>query len=254
MVSIFDNLQAVKGRIQAACLAYGRDANIVTSCAQPSDACPPHTLCLLAVSKTFSADAVRQAHAAGQRAFGENHVQEALAKMAELADVQRTDGSGVQWHLIGPLQSNKSRPVAEAFDWVHTVDRLQLAQRLAAQRPPHMPPLNLCIQVNTSGEASKSGAPLHEAAALAHAVAALGHQRVRLRGLMAIPEPAPTLALQRAQHRPLAELWQLLRAQGLALDTLSMGMSDDLEAAVAEGATVVRVGRAIFGTRHSPVL
>lgn len=203
----------------------------------------PGDVALLAVSKTFPADAVRDAHAAGQRAFGENYVQESLDKIAALAALRDT----LEWHFIGPLQSNKTRPVAEQFDWVHSVDRLKIAQRLAEQRPAHLPPLNVCVQVNVSGEASKSGVEPAEAAALAHAVAAL--PSLRLRGLMAIPEPAGDLDAQRAPHRRLRELFDTLNAGGLTLDTLSMGMSADLEAAVLEGATLVRVGTAIFGAR-----
>ncbi|ODU08385.1 MAG: YggS family pyridoxal phosphate enzyme [Rubrivivax sp. SCN 71-131] len=231
MGSIGSRLQEVKGRIERACRAAGRDENSVT---------------LLAVSKTFDAPAVRQAHAAGQRRFGENYVQEALSKITALADLR----AQVEWHLIGPLQSNKTRPVAEAFDWVHSVDRLKVAERLAAQRPPGLPPLQLCLQVNVSGEASKNGVAVGDAPALAAAVAALPREKVRLRGLMAIPEPAPEREAQRAPHRALRELLQAINAQqGLALDTLSMGMSADLEAAVQEGATLVRVGTAIFGSR-----
>ena len=198
---------------------------------------------LLAVSKTCGADAVRQAFAAGQRAFGENYVQEALDKIEALADLR----SQLCWHLIGPLQSNKTRPVAATFDWVQSVDRLKIAQRLSEQRPPHLAPLQLCLQVNISGEASKSGLAPAEVPALAQAVAAL--PRLRLRGLMAIPEPAGDDAARRAPHRALRELLAALNAQGLALDTLSMGMSADLEAAVAEGATLLRVGTAVFGGR-----
>lgn len=230
MESIGSRLQAVKGRIDAACQAAGRGANSVT---------------LLAVSKTFGAEAVREAHAAGQAAFGENYVQEALAKIDALADLRPQ----LEWHFIGPLQSNKTRPVAEAFDWVHSVDRLKIAERLAEQRPAWLPPLNLCLQVNVSGEASKSGVAPAELPALAAAVAALPAARVRLAGLMSIPAPAADETAQRAAHRHLRELLQALRQQGLALDTLSMGMSADLEAAIAEGSTVVRVGTAIFGAR-----
>jgi PLP dependent protein len=203
----------------------------------------PGDVALLAVSKTFPAEAVRAAHAAGQRAFGENYVQESLDKIAALADLR----ASLEWHFIGPLQSNKSRAVAEQFDWVHSVDRLKIAQRLAEQRPAHLPPLNVCVQVNVSGEATKSGVAPAEVAALAQAIAAL--PTLRLRGLMAIPEPAGDLAAQRAPHRVLRELYDTLRAGGLALDTLSMGMSADLEAAVLEGATIVRIGTAIFGAR-----
>jgi PLP dependent protein len=232
MSSIDSKRQEVKRRLVTACIAAGRDAEAVT---------------LLAVSKTQGTDAVRAAHAAGQTAFGENYVQEALDKMAALADLR----AQLQWHLIGPLQSNKTRAVAEAFDWVQSVDRLKTAQRLAEQRPAHLPPLQLCLQVNISGEASKSGVTPAELPALAHAVAALPAARVRLRGLMAIPEPAADLAAQRAPHRQLRELLEALNRSGLALDTLSMGMSADLEAAVLEGATLVRVGTAIFGARAS---
>lgn len=233
MSSIDSKLQEVKARLVTACITAGRSAEEVT---------------LLAVSKLHAADAVRAAHAAGQRAFGENYVQEGLDKIAALADLR----GELQWHLIGPLQSNKTRGVAEAFDWVHSVDRLRIAQRLAEQRPAHLPPLQLCLQVNISGEASKSGVLPGDLPALAHAVAALPAQRVRLRGLMAIPEPAAGFEAQREPHRRLRQLAQALRAEGLALDTLSMGMSDDLEAAVAEGATIVRVGTAIFGARPAP--
>jgi hypothetical protein len=206
---------------------------------------PAQSVTLLAVGKTFGATQVREAHAAGQQDFGENYVQEALAKMDALAALR----GALRWHLIGPLQSNKTRVVAEAFDWVHTVDRLKIAQRLAEQRPAGLPPLQLCLQVNISGEASKSGLPPAEVPALAQAVAALPRERVLLRGLMAVPEPAEGFEAQRAPHRALRELLAALNAGGLQLDTLSMGMSADLEAAVAEGATVVRVGTAIFGAR-----
>jgi pyridoxal phosphate enzyme (YggS family) len=230
MESIGTRLQAVRGRIAEACREAGRDANSVT---------------LLAVSKTFGPEAVRAACAAGQRAFGENYVQEALAKMEALADLR----AQTEWHFIGPLQSNKTRPVAEVFDWVHSADRLRIAQRLAEQRPAWLPPLNLCLQVNVSGEASKSGVAPPELPALAEAVAALPASRVRLAGLMSIPEPSADGAAQRAAHRRLRELRDELRARGLVLDTLSMGMSGDLEAAIAEGSTLVRVGTAIFGAR-----
>jgi pyridoxal phosphate enzyme (YggS family) len=228
MGSIANNLQEVKRRIAGACQTAGRSAEHVT---------------LLAVSKTFPDTAVREAHAAGQQAFGENYVQEALAKIEALADLRQQ----LQWHLIGPLQSNKTRGVAEAFDWVHSVDRLKIAQRLSEQRPAVLPPLQVCLQVNISAEASKSGLLPAEVPAVAMAVARL--PRLRLRGLMAIPEPAADVAAQRAPHRALQELLVALNKQGLALDTLSMGMSADLEAAVAEGATLVRVGTAIFGSR-----
>ena len=225
-------LQQVKRRIDDAVAAAGR----AQGCVQ-----------LLAVSKTQPAQRVREACAAGQTAFGENYVQEALDKIEALSDLR----ARLQWHLIGPLQSNKTRPVAEAFDWVHSVDRLKIAQRLAEQRPAGLPPLQLCLQVNVSGEASKSGVAPTELLALAQAVAALPAARVRLRGLMSIPEPAEGAGAQRAPHRVLRSLLDELNAAGLQLDTLSMGMSADLEAAVTEGSTVVRVGTALFGQRSA---
>jgi pyridoxal phosphate enzyme (YggS family) len=228
MTTLEQRLAGVRQRIAQACLAAHRD---------------PAGVSLLAVSKLQPAQAVRQAQQAGQRAFGENYVQEALEKMAALADLR----AALEWHLIGPLQSNKTRSVAEAFDWVHSVDRLKIAQRLSEQRPPGLPPLNICLQVNISGEASKSGLAPEELPDVARAAAAL--PRLRLRGLMAIPEPAQGLEAQRAPLRALRLLQQQLQAQGLDLDTLSMGMSDDLEAAVAEGSTMVRVGTAVFGAR-----
>ncbi len=225
-----DKLQIVRARLAAACSAAGRPVQAIT---------------LLAVSKTMPASALRELHEAGHAAFGENYVQEALAKMAELADLR----AHIQWHFIGPLQSNKTRPVAEHFDWVHSVDRLKIAQRLAEQRPAQLPPLNLCLQVNISGQASKSGLLPAEVLNAAHAVAQLPRHQVRLRGLMAIPEPATDWHAQRAPHRALHDLMETLKSSGLALDTLSMGMSADLEAAVAEGATLLRVGTALFGAR-----
>src|SRR5690606_1073558 len=196
---------------------------------------------LLAVSKTWPAADVREATRCGQRAFGENYVQEGVAKIEALADLD------LEWHFIGPLQSNKTRQVAEHFAWVHTVDRLKIAERLSAQRPEHLPPLQVCVQVNVSGEASKSGVAPEEAAALAHAVAGL--PRLQLRGLMAIPEPTEDAARLAAQFAVLRTLFETLKAEGLPLDTLSMGMSHDLESAIAAGATMVRVGTAIFGAR-----
>jgi PLP dependent protein len=230
MATIASRLQQVEQRIARACAAAGRDVEGVT---------------LLAVSKSCAAKRVREAHAAGLRRFGENYVQEALDKMAELADLR----DNIEWHLIGPLQSNKTRAVAEHFDWVHSVDRLKLAERLSAQRPPHRSPLQVCLQVNISGEASKSGLAPMAAAELAQAVATL--PGLALRGLMAIPEPAEDFETQRRPHRALRELLEELRRRpGLTgLDTLSMGMSADLEAAVTEGSTLVRIGTAIFGER-----
>lgn len=222
MGSIADNLQAVKSRIAAAGRAAGR---------------VPGAVALLAVSKTHAPALIRQAHAAGQRAFGENYVQEALDKMAQLADLP------LEWHLVGPLQSNKTRAVAERFDWVHTVDRGKVARRLSEQRPAGMAPLNVLIQVNVSGEASKSGVAPAEVAALAAAIAAM--RNLRLRGLMAIPEPGAP----QSRFAEIGALFQGLRGE-LGLDTLSLGMSDDMEAAIAAGSTMVRVGTAIFGARR----
>lgn len=193
---------------------------------------------LLAVSKTKPADAIREAHAAGLRDFGENYLQEALEKQAALSDLP------LIWHFIGPIQSNKTRPIAEHFDWVHSVDRLKIAQRLSDQRPAHLAPLNICLQVNVSGEDSKSGCSPEELPELAQAITALPN--LKLRGLMAIPEPTDDVA---AQHAAFARLRQLRDDLGLQLDTLSMGMSHDLEAAIAEGATWVRIGTALFGAR-----
>lgn len=227
---IGDKLQQVRARIVTACTATGRD---------------PASVRLLAVSKTFPAEAVREARAAGQIAFGENYVQEGVAKIEALADLR----GELEWHCIGPLQSNKTRPVAEHFDWVHGIDRLKIAERLSEQRPAHLPPLSVCLQVNVDGGANKSGVPAEEALQLARAVAAL--PRLRLRGLMAIPEPAPDFEAQRAVFLHAAVLFETLRTAGLELDTLSLGMSADLEAAVAAGSTMVRVGTAIFGGRVS---
>lgn len=226
MDTIEKRLQAVKSRIEAAAAACGRD---------------PRDIVLVAVSKSFPADDVRAAYAAGQRDFGESYAQEALDKQAATGDLQIT------WHFIGPIQSNKTREVAAHFAWVHSVDRLKIAERLSAQRPASLPPLEVCVQVNVSGEATKHGATPGEAPALARAVAAL--PRLRLRGLMAIPEPTNDRRVQRARFDALRALRDSLVAEGLALDTLSMGMSDDLEAAIAAGATIVRVGTAIFGPR-----
>jgi pyridoxal phosphate enzyme (YggS family) len=207
----------------------------------------PGAVRLLAVSKTFPAQAVLEAVQAGQRAFGENYVQEGVEKIQALA--QARGGTPLEWHFIGPIQSNKTRLIAENFDWVHTIERAKIAQRLAQQRPAGLPPLQVCIQVNTSGEASKSGVPLAEAGALARRVADL--PRLTLRGLMSIPEPEHDFDRQRAAFRVLRELYDQLRADGIALDTLSMGMSADMRAAIHEGATIVRVGSAIFGARNT---
>ena len=207
------------------------------------------TVSLLAVSKTFDADAVCLALAAGQHAFGENYVQEGTEKIAALR-VLRPDAA-LQWHCIGPLQSNKSRPVAEQFDWVQSVDRLKIAQRLSEQRPPDLPALQVCLQVNVDGGANKSGVAPDKLLELARAVAGL--PRLHLRGLMCIPEPAPDFENQKALFLRAKVLFDELNAQGMQLDTLSMGMSDDMEAAVAAGSTMVRVGRAVFGSRPAKV-
>jgi pyridoxal phosphate enzyme (YggS family) len=232
------NLQRVNERISTAAQAVSRDRQGIA---------------LLAVSKTFGADAVLAAARAGQRRFGENYVQEAVDKIAELrrrAAAGEAAAAGLEWHFIGPIQSNKTRPIAEHFDWVHSVERLKIAQRLSEQRPLALPPLNVLLQVNISGEASKSGVAPAQLPALAHAVSGL--PRLALRGLMAIPAPEDDPARQRAPLAALRALFEQLRAGGLPLDTLSMGMSADLEAAIAEGATMLRIGTAIFGARTRP--
>jgi len=226
-------LKQVRARMHAAARAAGRD---------------PAGVRLLAVSKTFGADAVRAAHAAGQRAFGENYVQEALGK------IEATRGlAGIEWHCIGPLQSNKTRQVAEHFDWVHTVDRLKIAERLSAQRPAHLAPLQVCLQVNIDGGANKSGVAPADALALAREVAQL--PRLALRGLMSIPEAAPDFTAARGLHQSVKELFDAILASETDRlahwDTLSMGMSADLEAAIAAGSTLVRVGTALFGARFA---
>lgn len=230
MTTIEDNLQQVHRQMAAACAQAGRDVNAVT---------------LLAVSKTFGPDAVVQALGAGQHAFGENYIQEGVEKIQALRVSH--PGAVFQWHCIGPVQSNKTRLVAAHFDWVQSVDRLKIAQRLSEQRPPELPPLQVCLQVNVDGGPTKSGVSPAELPALAEAVAQLPH--LKLRGLMCIPEPADGFEAQRAVFLQAKALFDHLNAQGLGLDTLSMGMSDDLDAAVAAGSTMVRVGRAIFGSR-----
>lgn len=226
MSTIAENIAKVGARIRAAAQASGRDLDGIG---------------LLAVSKTKPAAAVREAFAAGIRDFGENYLQEALEKQAELSELP------LIWHFIGPIQSNKTKPIAEHFAWVHSVDRLKIAQRLSEQRPSDLPPLNICLQVNVSAEDSKSGCAPAELAALAQAVSQLPN--LRLRGLMAIPEPTEDVAAQRAAFARLRELRDGLP---LPLDTLSMGMSHDLDAAIAEGATWVRIGTALFGARDYP--
>ena len=237
MTTIARNLQDVRARIATACQLAGRNVEEVT---------------LLAVSKTFGAEAVRTAAAAGQRAFGENYVQEGIDKIAQLRDL------ALEWHCIGPLQSNKTRPVAEHFDWVHTVDRLKIAQRLSDQRPAHLPPLNVCIQVNVDGGDNKAGVPPEEALELALAVAKL--PRLQLRGVMSIPEPHPEFAAQKAVHEAAHALFERIRvalaahadAHSAPWDTLSMGMTADLDAAIQAGSTMVRVGTGVFGARTYP--
>jgi pyridoxal phosphate enzyme (YggS family) len=231
MSTIAHKLQAVDATIYAASKAAGRD---------------PTQVKLLAVSKTFPAEAVLEAVAAGQHAFGENYLQEALDKIAAVAAALPSEQ--VEWHFIGPIQSNKTRPIAASFAWVHTVERLKIAQRLSEQRSAGLPPLNVCLQVNISGEASKSGATPEELPELARQVALLPN--LKLRGLMAIPEPETDVAKQRAAFARVRALADQLRAGGIELDTLSMGMSADMAAAIAEGATIVRVGSAIFGARN----
>jgi PLP dependent protein len=227
MTTIAANLQAVRARIDAAAKAAGRD---------------PAEVRLLAVSKTWPASQVREAARAGQRAFGENYAQEAAAKAEEISDLQ------LEWHFIGPLQSNKTRLIATHCHWVHSIEREKIARRLSEQRDPGLPPLQVCLQVNVSGELSKSGVAPGEVLALARSVASL--PQIELRGLMCIPEPTPDIALLRSRFATLRRLRDELAAAGIALDTLSMGMSDDLEAAVLEGSTLVRVGSAIFGARN----
>jgi pyridoxal phosphate enzyme (YggS family) len=224
---ISKNLQRVRQQIQIASVAAGRTAEAVK---------------LLAVSKTMPAQAVREAYAAGQIAFGENYIQEGVDKRAELADLP------LEWHCIGPIQSNKTKLVAENFAWAHSLDRLKIAERLSAQRPAHLPPLQVCLQVNVDGGANKSGVSPKDLLALAQAVAKL--PQLKLRGLMTIPEPAENESAARAVHHQAKALFDSLNAAGLNVDTLSMGMTADLEAAIAEGSTCVRVGTAIFGLRH----
>ena len=229
MTTIASNLQAVRDAMVAAAAEAGRT---------------PDDVGLLAVSKTFAPDAIREAYRAGQTRFAESYVQEALHKIAALHDLP------IEWHYIGPIQGNKTRAIAEYFAWVHSVDRLKIAERLSGQRPAHLPPLQVCLQVNISGEDSKSGVPPGEAAQLAMEVAQLPH--LSLRGLMAIPAPGDDVTVQRAAFARLRELREQLNRQGLQLDTLSMGMSHDFAAAIAEGATMVRIGSAIFGQRKYP--
>jgi hypothetical protein len=228
MSPISERLQAILSRMGDAARQAGRT---------------PESVRLVAVSKSQPATALRLAHVAGQSAFGENYLQEALGKMAELADLP------LEWHFIGPIQSNKTRPIAEHFDWVHSIDRLKIAQRLSDARPQNLPPLNVCIEVNISHEASKSGVAPAEVGALATAITQL--PRLRFRGLMAIPEPCNDVVQQRANFAVLRAIKEQLQQQGLELDTLSMGMSHDFEAAILEGATLVRIGTAIFGPRPS---
>lgn len=227
MHKIDDQLAKVTARIHQAAVAAGRN---------------PQTVQLIAVSKTQPAEALAAAYAWGQRAFGENYLQEALDKQMLLVDL-----SDIEWHFIGPIQSNKTRPIATHFSWVHSVDRLKIAQRLSEQRPQHLPPLNICVQVNIDDEATKSGVSLAELPPLVAAISQL--PRLRLRGLMGIPAATNHSALQRAAFAKLRNAFESLNGQGYCLDCLSMGMSGDMEAAIAEGATFVRVGTDIFGAR-----
>ena len=229
-MSISENLQLVQHRIATSSQAGGRD---------------PSSIALLAVSKTFDAQAVLTAAQAGQRAFGENYVQEAIDKISATRELN--PNLQLEWHFIGPIQSNKTRQIAEHFDWVHSVDRLKIAQRLSEQRPADMAPLQICLQVNVSGEATKSGLEPDALLELAREVNALPN--LRLRGLMAIPEPTEDVEQQRAAFAKLRLMQNDLQAVGIQTDTLSMGMSADMDAAIAEGATIVRIGTAIFGGR-----
>lgn len=226
MTAILSNLQATRAAISEAAIAARRNVTDV---------------CLLAVGKTFPAAALREAYQAGQTAFGENYLQEALEKMAALRDLP------LEWHFIGPIQSNKTRAIAEHFDWVHSVDRLKVAERLSEQRPSHLAPLNICLQVNVSGEQSKSGVAPEQVEQLARAVMHLPN--LKLRGLMSIPAPATDAREQRLPFARMRGILEKLNAQGTRLDTLSMGMSYDFPAAISEGATIVRIGSAIFGQR-----
>ena len=226
MTAILSNLQAVRAAMNQAALMAKRDAAQIS---------------LLAVSKTVAASVIREAFSYGQHSFGENYLQEALDKQNALRDLQ------LHWHFIGPIQSNKTRLIAENFSWVHSVDRLKIAERLSEQRPAHLPPLNICLQINVSGEASKGGVRPEDAEGLAHSIALL--PQLLLRGLMAIPAPADGLENQRVPFALMQKLFTRLNKTGLNLDTLSMGMSHDLTAAILEGATIVRVGTAIFGSR-----
>jgi len=234
MTSIKTNLESVLERISTAAKAVGRSSSDIQ---------------LLAVSKTFPASDVRLAYEAGQKAFGENYVQEGVSKISELQDLR----SQLEWHFIGPLQSNKTKDVAENFDWVHSIDRLKIAQRLNDQRPSSLTNLNVCIQVNISGEVSKSGVAPSEVKDLCLSIAQM--PKLRLRGLMSIPEPTDNEAQQRADHKQLFDIFQTikndpgLQLENIQLDTLSMGMSSDMAAAIAEGSTMVRIGTAIFGKR-----
>ena len=227
MSTLASALQSVRARIDRAARAAGRGGSEIQ---------------LLAVSKTWPAPRLREAWQAGQRAFGENYAQEGVQKIGQLSDLT------IEWHFIGPVQSNKTRALAENFAWVHSVDREKIAERLSAARPPELPPLNVCLQVNVSGEATKGGVAPADACALARAVARLPH--MRLRGLMTLPQPEHDQEAQRKWFRMLREIRDRVAAEGIALDTLSMGMSDDLEAAILEGATIVRVGTAVFGPRR----
>lgn len=235
MSMIGEGLQAVNARMARAAAAAGRDPNAVR---------------LVAVSKTQPAECIAEAYRLGQRDFGENYVQEALEKMDSLREQigEELAARPIEWHLIGPLQANKTRLVAERFNWVHTLDREKIARRLSEQRPPGARPINVLLQINISGEASKSGIPPAQAGELARALAGLPN--LRLRGLMAVPEHTADAGQQRASFAAVRALFERLNSGGMGLDTLSMGMSADIEAAITEGATMVRVGTSIFGARR----
>lgn len=228
MNTFYDSLQAIRTRIDQAKTQVGRN----------------DTVQLCAVSKAQSVEKMRLAYAAGQTVFGENYVQEAMTKQAQLQDC------AIEWHFIGPIQSNKTQLIAQQFAWVHSVDRIKIAERLASARPSTLPPLNVCLQFNSSEEASKSGAGMDELTALANTISRL--PSLKLRGIMAIPAPTKEVAQQHAQFKQVHQAFSALQQQGFALDTLSIGMSDDFEAAIAEGATIVRIGSALFGARGYP--
>lgn len=239
MTIIANSLQAIQANIQAALIS----ANRIDSANNSLENSLNHKVQLLAVSKAQTADKLRDAYLAGQKSFGENYVQEAINKQQELSDLN------IEWHFIGPIQSNKTQLIAQHFDWVHSIDRLKIAERLSSARSVDLPALNVCIQINSSEESTKSGANLIETIALATAIDALPN--LKLRGLMAIPAPAKDYDAQRAQFKIVHDAFKQMQQQGFAIDTLSIGMSDDYVAAIHEGATIVRIGSALFGARQA---